>query len=274
MHRAAVFGVGALVGGLVLQAARPGRAEVEPVGRVALLGPPVAGDADEDGLVDANELELAGAYFPYFSLAPNDACARHGVVFRLTPHPQDRSKIVIWYGVLYETDCGFDSHLGDNEMFSALVDPALPAPEGILALRAVSHMDTVCEHTSTCGTLPGCAPCDLAMKEGKPYPVVYASRDKHGGYVDARACAKSLVCDFGGCVKNPVPDAPALVNAGEPGRPLVENLTTHGFIRPENGWHERELFDYEPWGGVRFGEVGGLAEDLTDPRFLISPSSC
>lgn len=274
-HRAAVIGLGALIGGLVLQMARPGQARPEPIGRVdSPVGAGGPGDLDEDGLDDEKELELATRYFPFLSLAPDDECPRHGVVFRLTPHPADGTKIAIWYDVLYEKDCGLTQHVGDNETFGVLIDPALPAPEGILALRAISHQNTFCEHVSTCGSLPGCAPCAVGVKDGKPFPVVFASVNKHGGYVDKAACDSKFVCDFGGCEKNPVPSAPPLVNAGEPGRPLTQDLSRGGFITPALGWNAKELHNYDPWGGAKFGTAGRVAGDLDDAAFLIAPSGC
>lgn len=274
-HRAAVVGLGVGIGALVLQMARPGQARPEPIGRVELpAGARAPGDVDEDGLDDDDELRIATEYFPYLSLDPRDECARNGVVFRLTPHPSDRSKIAIWYVVLYEKDCGLTQHVGDNEGLGVLVDPALPAPAGILAVRAISHQNTFCEHVSTCGSLPGCKPCDVAIKDGKPYPVVYASVNKHGGYVDEGACDAKFVCDFGGCARNPLPSVPPLVNAGEPGRPLTQDLSRDGFIRPELGWHAKELNGYDPWGGAKFGTAGRVAGDLDDAAFLIAPSGC
>lgn len=231
-------------------------------------------DADGDGIPDAEELVLAARYFPYLSLAPADACPRHGVLFRLTPHPVDASKLALRYVVLYEKDCGALGHPGDNEAFGALVDPQLPPPKGLLALRAVSHQGTLCERTTSCGSLAGCDPCATAARGGIEVPVVFASLNKHGGYVAKSTCDLNLLCDLGGCTLNPQPSAAPLVNAGEPGAPLVTDLTAQGFITAQHGWTDAALAHYDPWGGATFGEAGKVSEDLVDPAFLLDPNGC
>lgn len=231
-------------------------------------------DADGDGLDDASELEIATSYYPFYSVAPDDKCPLHGVLFRATPHPADATKIAIWYVVLFEKDCGATGHAGDDEVFGAIVDPKLPAPSGLLAVRAISHQGTLCEQKGTCGTLPSCKPCKTALKNGQPTFVVYPSVNKHGNYVDEGQCDLSFVCDFGGCTLNPQPDAPAFANAGEPGKPLTNDLTANGFITPANGWKEPSLMSFDPWGGKDFGGAGNVTNDLQDQAFLISPSGC
>lgn len=231
-------------------------------------------DGDGDGLDDADELSLAQAHFPYYSLAPDDKCPRHGVLFRATPHPADSTKIAIWYVVLFEKDCGANGHVGDDEVFGAIVDPKTPAPAGLLALRAISHQGTLCEKTTTCGTLPSCKPCKTADKGGKAFPVVFASVNKHGGYVDEGTCDLNFVCDFGGCTLNPTPAAPPFANAGEPGKPLTNDLTQNGFVNAANGWTEPSLMGFDPWSNKEFGSAGNVTDDLGDTAFLIAPSGC
>ncbi len=141
-------------------------------------------DADGDGLDDADELAWAKSYFPYYSVAPDDKCPRHGVLFRVSPHPDDASKLALWYVMMFENDCGAGGHPGDDEVFGAVVDPSVPAPDGLLAVRAISHQGTLCEQTTTCGTLPSCKPCTQAQNRS----VVFASVNKHGGYVNEGTC--------------------------------------------------------------------------------------
>lgn len=231
-------------------------------------------DGDLDGLDDGLEAALAASYFPYYSLDPGDGCTRHGVLFRLRPHPVDASKIAIWYDVLYEHDCGLNGHAGDDEVFGAVIDPSVPPPAGLLALRAISHQGTLCETKTTCGSLPNCSACTTATKAGALYPVVFASVDKHGSYVKESTCDFNVICDFGGCALNPAPDVPLLVNAGEPGAPLVQDLTAQGFVTPGNGWTEPSLMNYDPWGGTEFGSAGVVSDDLADGAFLIDPGGC
>jgi hypothetical protein len=237
-------------------------------------GRDAGGDLDGDGIPDAEEHALAQAYLPHLSLSPQDACPRHGVLFRLAPHPKDKSKLALWYVVLYERDCGGLGHVGDDEVFGALVDPKLPPPAGLLALRAISHQGTLCEKRTSCGSLPGCEPCATAPRGGVQLPVVFASLNKHGGYVKESTCDLNVLCDFGGCALNPQPSVPPLVNAGEPGKPLVTDLTAQGFITQQNGWGEAALEHFDPWGGASFGGAGRVSEDLVDPAFLIDPAGC
>ena len=235
-----------------------------------------AGDADGDGIDDETELALAKRYFPYYAQNPEETCGRHGVLFRLAPHPADKTKVAIWYVVLFERDCGrfgIGAHVGDDEVFGEIVDVNRPAPEGILAIRAISHQDTRCERVSSCGSLPGCEPCATATKDGQPYPVVFSSRSKHGTYTSATTCNR-WICDFGLCEMNGVADSPVFVNAGEPGHPLSKDLSSEGFINAANGWTESELMHFDPWGNQRFGHAGNVTDDLTDTSFLISPTGC
>ena len=243
-------------------------------GAAGQAGSPQLVDADGDGLDDALEQAIAESHFPYLSLAPNDKCPLHGVLFRATPHPDDASRWMIWYVVLFQNDCGANGHVGDDEVFGAVVDPATPAPAGILALRAISHQGTVCESTTECGTLPGCDPCTTAQKNGQAFPVVFPSVNKHGQFVKESTCDASIICDFGGCTQNPTPSTPPLVNAGEPGAPLVNDLTTQGFINSANGWTEAELMGFDPWSNSDFGSAGNVTDDLTDTAFVIPLSGC
>ncbi|MEW5853467.1 MAG: hypothetical protein AB2A00_32120 [Myxococcota bacterium] len=233
-----------------------------------------SGDNDGDGVDDGFEAQLAHDYFPFFSLHPDDECTTHGVLFRVAPHPDDTARIMIWFDVLYDRDCGASSHEGDNEAFGVVVDPGVPAPTGILAVRSISHQGTVCQVVTDCGP---CAPggaCTTACRNGALYPVVFASVNKHGGYVKEQRCDQNLICDFGGCGLNTTPTNPPMVNAGEPGRPLVNNLTTQGFINAEHGWTSQTLMNYDPWGGAEFGGAGNVAEDLVDTAFVINTQGC
>ncbi len=229
-------------------------------------------DADGDGVDDALELQLAQKYFPYYSIAPGDKCPLHGVLFRLTPHPDNQSWLAVWYVVLFERDCGANGHVGDDEVFGGVIDPNQPAPDGLLAVRAIAHQDTVCGNTTTCGSLPGCSPCTMAGSP--PTPVVFSSINKHGGYVKEQTCDLNVICDFGGCTLNPAASVPPFVNAGEPSKPLVTDLTKDGFIQPAQGWTEPTLQGFNPWGGQDFGKAGNVTDDLTDPAFLVPAAGC
>lgn len=157
-------------------------------------------DLDQDGLDDAQETQLATDYLPYISLDPADACAKpDGFVVRVSPHPGDASRppryLEIRYDHLYQTDCGTAGHVGDDENIAITVDTTLPAPQGIMMIKAISHRNTPCEHTSKCvqqswsqSPCNGYAACDVgplgATRAG--FPVVYRRADKafsHGTMV-------------------------------------------------------------------------------------------
>lgn len=231
-------------------------------------------DADGDGFDDAAELALAKAYFPYYSVDARDECSRHGVLFRLSPHPLDPGKVAIWYVVLYEHDCGrfgLGAHVGDDEGFSVLVDPRVAPPAGILSVRAISHQNTFFQRETNCGLLPGQDPCPTADIGGARFPTVFASSNKHGQYVTELSC-DTWPNDLGACSLARAPDEPPFVNAGEPGRELCRDLTREGFIKQDAGWTEPSLMHFDPWSNRKFGKAGNLTEDLTDGAFLIRPS--
>lgn len=136
-------------------------------------------------------------------------------------------------------------------------------PAGLVALVAISHQGTPCERTTTCGTCKGLPACDLVDER----PTLYASRNKHAGVVDIGGG-----CAFGSCLDScalPLASADVpLVNAGEPGHPLVDDLTTRGFI--DDNWPD-ELQHRDPWGGAPFGTAGVIADDLLD-ELLVTPA--
>jgi hypothetical protein len=230
-------------------------------------------DADGDGLDDMYETQLARNYVPYLSLDPGDRCPRDGLVARVRPHPDDPAKILIVYSHVFEHDCGFESHVGDNEAFGIVIDPSLPAPDGILAIRTVSHQNTPCQRITECSTCPGDGrpQCDLADDDGEKWPVLYASKSKHGQYATLAQCPLLGTC-LDKCTFSNTRTRPAVVNAGEPGAPLVEDLTAQGFVTPANGWTEASLMHFDLWNADHFGTAGSVAGDLTDATF--TPKVC
>jgi hypothetical protein len=233
--------------------------------------PPQIVDEDQDGLDDAFELQVANDYLPYVAVDPGDGCALDGIIARVRPHPADPSKILIVYDHLFQNDCGLGGHIGDDEVFSIAIDPNVPPPAGILAIKAISHQGTPCERDSECATCSGDSrsPCDLGMINGLTYPVVYASKDKHGQYATKSSCGFGTC--FDSCTLAPAPVHPPIVNAGEPDHPITSNLTTQGFITPANGWTETSLMNVDPWAAGDFGGAGSIAGDLVDPAFEVMP---
>lgn len=230
-------------------------------------GGSAATDLDGDGIDDALEQTLAETYLPFLSLDPADGCSLGGIVFRLFPHPTDPAFIHIIYDHLFETDCGLNGHTGDNEVFGATIDPKVPPPAGIIALRAVTHQGTVCEKTTQCGACSGLKACATAMKSGQEYPVVFSSKDKHATYLEQGQC--SFLSCFDSCALNDKDTPVILANAGEPSAHLTEDLTANGFITEANGWSAPELFNFNPWDPMKeFGGAGNIADDLQDEAFL------
>lgn len=229
-------------------------------------------DLDGDGLDDALEAEIAASYLPFLSIDPTDGCPLGGVVYRAFPHPDDASLISVIYDHLFQNDCGLGGHVGDNEAFGVTVNPTKPAPSGIVSMRAVSHQGTPCERVTECGVCPGETACTTTMVAGVAWPVVFSSKDKHGGYALQESCNPLTTC-FDSCALAPASAAVVMVNAGEPGKPLTNNLTTSGLITAANGWTEAELLDHDPWDAAKdFGGAGNIAGDLVDPAFV--PPAC
>src|SRR5262245_59545425 len=114
--------------------------------------PPVKHDNDGDGLDDDWERQLASSYVPFVSLDPADGCPLSGMVARVRKHPAAPTKILIVYAHLFQRDCGVNGHIGDDEAFGIAIDPAIPPPAGILAIRTASHQGTPCQRNSECTT--------------------------------------------------------------------------------------------------------------------------
>jgi hypothetical protein len=231
-------------------------------------------DVDQDGIDDAVEDSWASDYFPYLSIHPSDGCPTHGLLVRVSPHPTEKGRVMIWYDVLYNDDCGANGHVGDDEVFGVVIDPTKPAPGGILAERAISHQGTLCEQTTTCGQCTGMTACATATRNGKAYPLMFPSKDKHGNYADQGTCNASIICDFGGCALSAAADAPPFVNAGEPGHPRVTDLTAQGFVTTANGWTHPELMGFNPWTPGTFGGAGDVSMDLVDQSYVVDTTAC
>ena len=225
-------------------------------------------DADRDGLDDALEGALARAYLPFLAQHPEDECPRSGLVFRARPHPEDARLVAVTYSFVYELDCGLNGHAGDNEGFGIAIDPSVPPPAGLVSMTAVGHQGTACERTTTCGVCDGLPACEV---EGRA--VLFASRNKHAGSV-----SRTWGCGVGSCLDEcalPVlPADPPMVNAGEPGAPLLGDLTREGFITAARGWRDASLFHADPWSDDVFGRAGVIGGDLLDEVFVAPACTC
>ncbi len=247
-----------LVGVLACEGSRP-----------AAESAPTLVDRDGDGLDDALEDRLAREYLPYLSNDPADGCALSGIVFRVRPHPADPAFVAVVHVRIYHEDCGIGGHIGDDEVFGLTIDPRRPAPAGIVAMTAIGHQDTLCEQVTACGQCPGQPPCEVATVDGKAVPVVFASRNKHANYVLAGRCTLAACLDR--CALAPAPASVPMLNAGEPGRPLLRDLSAEGFITGANGWTHAALLHLDPWDHARKvggGATGTIASRLVDPQFV------
>jgi len=243
------------------------------VDSTSTIDTPLSSDADGDGLADDLEDQLARDYLPYISLDPGDGCELSGFVARVRKHPADPTKVLIVYSHLFQRDCGLGGHIGDNEAFGIAIDPAIPAPGGIQAIRTASHQNTPCQRTTECTTCSNDsrAKCDVATDGGKQWPVLYASKDKHGQYATKSGCPLIGTC-FDQCTLNNARQTAPIVNVGEPEHHMISNLTAQGFITGANGWTEAELMNFDPWNPmIDFGGAGNVADDLQDATFEPAP---
>jgi hypothetical protein len=240
---------------------------VAPASCGSVATPANPNDRDNDGLDDAQEQAWAEQYMPFLSLSPGEQCPTAGIIVRVSPLAMP-GFVRIVYDVLYDNDCGLNGHIGDDEKFAITVDTAMPPPDGIVSIKAISHRGTICEKESDCGRCPGQSACATLVKNGQAWPAVWSSQNKHGNYVDRSSTCKFDNTCLDDCEDNPTPAMLPIVNVGEPCFPLVTNLTTMGFITMANGWMNQELFNYNPWSGLPFGPGGGVVStDLTDPAF-------
>jgi hypothetical protein len=226
-------------------------------------------DLDQDGLPDSYEAQVAGDYLPIIAIHPEDGCPLGGIVFRARPHPENPTLIHIIYDHLFEKDCGLTGHVGDNEVFSVTINPAKPLSEGVTFMRAISHQGTICAKDTACGVCDNTQACETGDDGGVTRPILYSSKDKHGGYVTLAECNQWTCFDQCSAAPRTVVQ---LVNAGEPGAHLTEDLTAAGLITSANGWTEQTLFNFNPWeAGKEFGTAGVVADDLVDPAFDTPP---
>ena len=219
----------------------------------------LAGDSDRDGITDADETSLAVVYLPFLSPAPDDDCPTSGLIVRVTP--SDLAPLVeLRYLWLFDRSCDATTvRDGDGGAFVAVVDPRLPAPDGIISLRGISRPGDFCQRLSSCGRCPGQLSC--AALNGTP--AVWAGRDRHAIYVDRPiSCTQMQPC-LVICEDAPTAAMPPIVDVGEPSAPTVHDLTDAGFIRPELGWMSPELAHYDPWGSAPFGSLPPLSTLLT-----------
>jgi hypothetical protein len=219
-------------------------------------------DGDADGLDDDFEREIAERNFPRVLLAQDEECGNPlGVIYRARRHPQNPNRIAITYMLLQPVDCGeFNGHDGDATTFAITVDlNAQPGRAATVGVKSWAHMGTVCGSTSSCETgaaTDGCGETGNASSSSEV--VIYMSRNKHEGYLWLSTCDANCLdsCSVGERIFGP------LLNVGEPGHPLVTDLTTQGFVQSADGWGDK-LLHFNPWSTVEFLGGGRLDTPLT-----------
>jgi hypothetical protein len=225
------------------------------------LGFCVLNDRDGDGIDDDLEREVAELNFPKVMMALGETCgAPHGVVYRVRRHPALPRRLAVTYVVMYANDCGeLTGHVGDAESFAITVDlDAQPGAAATVGVEAWAHAGTTCGSTSSCETAVATNEC--GDKGSAPSEVViYASREKHANYLSTATCGGNCFdsCSAGERIIGP------LLNVGEPGHPLVTDLTTQGFVQGADGW-AKELLHFNPWGSVEFSGGGRIDKPLSD----------
>lgn len=196
-----------------------------------------AADADGDGLDDAFEQQLIQRFAPRLMLsqgecdlmparfAPDEpeprALERDGTLYaKATPWAgAEGAWIEIHYYHLWANDCGRLAHPLDVERVSVLLRaPAMDSPaEDWRAVYwyAAAHEATVCD-----GTHGARANWLKAETHGA---TVFVSRGKHATYLARNRCGKGCGGDVCKPLESPLVP-PAIVNLGEPGRPLNGSL--------------------------------------------------
>lgn len=227
------------------------------------LGFCVGTDVDGDGIDDNLEREVATLNFPKVLMANGEECgAPHGVIYRVRRHPTNPKRLAITYVVLYANDCGeLNGHTGDAETFAITVDlDAQPGAAATVGVESWAHAGTTCGSTSSCETSPATNACGTPTKDTSPSEVViWASQNKHASYLSASTCTDNCLdsCTAGERINGP------LLNVGEPGHPMVTNLTTQGFVQSSDGWGA-ELLHFNPWSTQEFAGGGRLDQPLTN----------
>lgn len=224
-------------------------------------------DRDGDGIDDGVEMQIALTYLPFLSLSPSDGCPVSGLAVRVTPASVS-PLVMVRYAWLFDRGCDATPVAGSGGSFSLVIDPIDGGAAGIVSLRAVGREGTGCQNLSTCGRCPGQLSC--ATLGG--LPAVWAGVGSHALYVDRTlSCVQTSEC-AALCTDAARSAAPPIVNVGEPGAPLVGDLTTQGFITTANGWQSSALMHYDPWSGQPFGVIASVAEMLSGVE--IDPPVC
>jgi hypothetical protein len=200
----------------------------------AAVAPADAQDLDGDGLPDAFEDALLARFVPTLILSVGECdgvpasfspgledptlAARDGTIYgHVAPRPEalpHAAAIEVQFFHLWVRDCGRPSHALDAEHVSALLTgPSITAPPDqwrAVYWYAAAHAGTICDASSG-------APAS-ALRAERVGPFVYVSRGKHASYLDPGHCPWG--CGSDSCGPDRALARAAVINLGEPGRPL------------------------------------------------------
>jgi len=163
-------------------------------------------DADEDGIEDAREWELAQLLAPVLVWAKGEKCGEHDLLYQI--HPAGPRRVRATYALIFPLDCGFRSsgfggHAGDVQEVD--VDASLG--------EAGWEIESV--------TLPWHSPF-----KPKGSFRLYLSEGKHHVYPDLEGCMRGRFLGFDRCGGGAI-EAPAISeygNVGEAAHPLTTTL--------------------------------------------------
>ncbi len=200
-------------------------------------------DDDNDGIDDSLEQALAENFFPSTHYHWNESCpdpdpspvifrARYGQATNGSLHTD---YIIINYVILYNEDCGFDGHNGDNEALEVWLQWNGSDWE-FRAVSATAHWGATCE--------------DFTVSDDD---VVWISKNKHGNYADYNECS---------CIGSPCSsDGPTrdyvFYNAGEPDHHLLNGL---GSV--ESYWSSEAI-----WTDPQFLSAGDIYYQMFNSNF-------
>lgn len=210
---------------------------------------PGCADVDGDGLNDAWEDAVTARFQPMLELDEEekglrDPDFRVGVAARVVPRPDDRSRIVVFFGFAWSEDygaCGFTDHHGDVER--AVIELArTPGSLGratIVKAYTASHEGDVTDKSRSYeGDAELRSKLEFLRMDEAPYYrwLLYTSRNKHGTFASKAACeSRKIPClaDYCGADgvadKNELRRRPLLVNVGEPSRPRESDWSRLGY---------------------------------------------
>ncbi len=233
-------------------------------------------DLDADGLADDWEVLVLEAFRPRLRLAEgepflSDPDARLLQIARVFPVSFEplrvRALIAIGWHRDYGSTCGgISAHAGDPERVAVeleAIDGGGPGDVTLARAYTAAH-----EHTAADAShLFGADELDQIEYDGEPRWVIYAALRKHGSFASIERCEGASRVP---CLRETCGDAaellPEAINAGEPDRPLIDDLEGYGFPG-DLVWTDTDFC-----GGQTRGLCSGpLSNKLIDDPFAAQP---